>query len=244
MKKNQIVINTLVYLEDLQAGVPQSEMVDWVHELGVKNIEVRREFIKDRQELQDIKNKSEQYGMNIFFSVPDVLYENHQLKYESLEMYCKEAFDMNGRCIKLNIGEYKQFGDGDLQTITRLTEQYKVKITVENDQTESNGRSQKIFDFLTEVKQLGGSITFTIDIGNWLFQGEDPVENAKLLQSFVTYIHIKDIDKEKNTRLLNEGLVDWKKIIEILPKDLPAAIEYPISTKEVLVSEIQKLLEI
>lgn len=66
MKKNQIVINTLVYLEDLQAGVPQSEMVDWVHELGVKNIEVR-EFIKDRQELQDIKNKSEQYGMNIFF---------------------------------------------------------------------------------------------------------------------------------------------------------------------------------
>lgn len=243
MKKDQIVINTLVYLEDLQAGVPQSEMLDWVHELGLKNIEVRREFIKDRQELLDIKNKAEQYGMNIFYSVPDVLYENNQLKSETLEMYCKEAYDMNGHAIKLNIGEYDQVSEANLKTITGLTEQYNLKITVENDQTESNGRSQKIFQFLTEVKQQGGPITFTFDIGNWLFQGEDPVENAELLQSFVTYIHIKDIDQEKNTRLLNDGLVDWKKIIGILPKYIPAAIEYPIPTKEILVSEIHKLVE-
>lgn len=244
MKKDQIVINTLVYLEELQAGVPQSEMLDWVYELGLTSIEVRREFIKDRQELQDIKNKSEQYGMNIFYSVPDVLYENHQLKVETLEMYCKEANEMNCHAIKLNIGEYEQFSDADLKTITRLIEQYNVKLTVENDQTESNGKSKKIFDFLTEVKQLGGPITFTFDIGNWLFQGEDPVENAKQLQPFTTYIHIKDIDEKKNTRRLNDGLVDWKKVMEILPKDIPAAIEYPISTKEVLVSEIHKLVEL
>ncbi|WP_059173245.1 sugar phosphate isomerase/epimerase [Bacillus sp. FJAT-27445] len=244
MKKDQIVINTLVYLEDLKAGVPQSEMLDWVQELGLKNIEVRREFIKDHKELQDIKNKSEQYGINVFYSIPDVLYENQQLKEETLEMYYKEAYDMNCHSIKLTIGDYGQVSEADLKAITRLTEQYNVKLTVENDQTESNGRSQKIIDFLTEVKQLGGPITFTFDIGNWLFQGEDPVENAKLLQPFVTYIHIKDIDQEKNTRLLNDGLVDWKKILEILPKDLPAAIEYPISTKDVLVSEIDKLVDL
>ncbi|RHW39100.1 sugar phosphate isomerase/epimerase [Neobacillus notoginsengisoli] len=243
MKKDQIVINTLVYLEDLKAGVPQSEMLDWVHELGLKNIEVRREFIKEHQELQDIKNKSEQHGMKVFYSIPDVLYENQQLNVESLEVYYKEAYDMNCHAIKLNIGDYGQISEADLKAVARLAEQYNVKLTVENDQTESNGRSQKIIDFLTEVKQLGGPITFTFDIGNWLFQGEDPVENAKLLQSFVTYIHIKDIDEEKNTRLLNDGLVDWKKIIEILPKEIPVAIEYPISTKEVLVSEIHKLVE-
>ncbi|WP_409271812.1 sugar phosphate isomerase/epimerase family protein [Neobacillus sp. SCS-31] len=244
MKKDQIAINTLVYLEDLKAGLPQSEMLDWVHELGLKNIEVRREFIKDRQELKDIKTKSEQYGMNVFYSIPEVLYDNQQLNVETLELYCKEAYDMNASAIKLNIGEYGQVSEADLKAITRLTERYSVKLTVENDQTESNGRSQKILDFLTEVKKLGGPITFTFDIGNWLFQGEDPVENAKLLQPFVTYIHIKDIDQEKNTRLLNDGLVDWKRIIGILPKEIPAAIEYPISKKDVLVSEIQKLLNV
>ncbi|WP_316569446.1 sugar phosphate isomerase/epimerase [Neobacillus sp. YIM B06451] len=243
MKKDQIAINTLVYLEDLKAGVPQSEMLDWVHELGLKNIEVRREFIKDRKELQDIKTKSEQYGMNVFYSIPEVLYEHQKLNVETLELYCKEAYDMNASALKLNIGEYGQVSEADLKEITRLTEKYFVKLTVENDQTESNGRSQKIVDFLTEVKKLGGPITFTFDIGNWLFQGEDPVENAKLLQPFVTYIHIKDIDQEKNTRLLNDGLVEWKRIIEILPKEIPAAIEYPISKKDVLVSEIQKLLD-
>ncbi|OCA85935.1 hypothetical protein A8F94_13890 [Bacillus sp. FJAT-27225] len=244
MKKDQIVINTLVYLEDLKAGVPQSDMLEWVHELGLKTIEVRREFIKDRQELQDIQNNSKLYGMNVFYSVPDVLYKNHQLNYEMLEMYCKEVYDMNGQAIKLTIGDYGQITEEDLKAITSLAEQYNVMFTVENDQTETNGKSKKIVEFLTEVKRLGGPITFTFDIGNWLFQGEEPVENAKLLRSFVTYIHLKDIDREKNTTLLNDGLVDWKKIMEILPKDLPVALEYPISTKEVLVSEIHKLEEI
>ncbi|RDU38157.1 hypothetical protein DRW41_00885 [Neobacillus piezotolerans] len=244
MKKDQIAINTLVYLEDLHAGVPQSEMLDWVHELGLKTIEVRREFIKNDEEFHDIKTKSEQYGINVFYSVPEVLYENHQLNVETLEMVCKEANEMKGSAIKLNIGEYGQVSEADLKTITKLLEKYNIKLTVENDQTESNGKSQKIFDFLTEVKQLGGPITFTFDIGNWLFQGEDPVENAKLLQPFVTYIHIKDIDEGKNTRFLNEGIVDWKTVMAILPKEIPAAIEYPIFTKEELVAEIHKLIDL
>lgn len=243
MDKNQIVINTLVFHQELQSGVPQSVMMDWIHQLGLKSIEVRREYIKDfENELSDIKNKSLSYGMNVFYSIPDVLYENHLLKIQDFELYCQEAKEMNCRSIKLNIGNFDRIIKNDLKAITSLSEKYDVVVRVENDQTEDNGRSVKINNFLSLVKKQGGNISFTFDIGNWLFQNEDPVENAKLLYPFVTYIHVKDIDASKKTVLLNEGIIDWKLILSILPDNVPVAIEYPILNKEAIVSEVNKLL--
>ena len=67
------------------------------------------------------------------------------------------------------------------------------------------------------------------------------MKNADLLKAFVTYIHLKDMDKEKNNVLLNEGVIDWEKVIDKLPKDLPIALEYPCNTKEILQLEINKI---
>lgn len=245
LNKDQIVINTLVFLEQHQLGIPQSAMIDWVNESECKNIEIRREFIRDfNAELNDIKTKSEQYGISVFYSIPDVLYENHKLKSERFELYCKEAEKMNCHSIKLNIGDFDNVSLEDLKAITEQLEKYSVTLRVENDQTESNGKASKIYHFLSLVKQLGGDISFTFDIGNWLFQNEDPFENAKLLRQFVTYIHIKNLDRSKNTVLLNEGIIDLKNVLNQFSNDVPIAIEYPIISKEQLDSEINNILHL
>lgn len=244
MKKEQLVINTLVFLEELKSGIPQSEMMDMVHELGINNVEIRREFIKDfNNELIDIKGKSNTYGMTIYYSVPDQIYKENTLQVNDIESYCKEAYNMNAHHIKLNIGNVKEVYKRDMDLINTLSEKYNIHITVENDQTAENGRSEKIHHFLSQVKQLNGNISLTFDIGNWAFQGEDSFENAKLLNPFVTYIHLKDIGEKRSTSLLNEGLLDWKNIVSVLPTNLPIALEYPCGTKEQLALEINKVLD-
>ena len=244
MNKNQLVVNTLVFLNDLKNGINQSIIMDTINELGIKNIEVRREFIKDfDKELETIREKSKLYNMNIYYSVPEWMYKENKLLVDDIEKYLKEAKKMNCHQVKLNIGQYDEVTVEDIEILNKFSKKYKVKLTVENDQTSLNGKSEFINKFLVQVKKLGGDITFTFDIGNWVFQEEDPLKNADLLKAFVTYIHLKDMDKERNNVLLNEGVIDWKKVIDKLPKDLPIALEYPCNTKQILQLEINKIYE-
>ena len=242
MNKNQLVVNTLVFLNDLKNGINQSIIMDTINELGIKNIEVRREFIKDfDNELETIREKSKLYNMNIYYSVPEWMYKENKLLVDDIEKYLKEAKKMNCHQVKLNIGQYDEVTVEDIEILNKFSKKYKVKLTVENDQTSLNGKSEFINKFLVQVKKLGGDITFTFDIGNWVFQEEDPLKNADLLKAFVTYIHLKDMDKERNNVLLNEGVIDWEKVIDKLPKDLPIALEYPCNTKQILQLEINKI---
>ena len=244
MNKNQLVINTLVFLKDLKNGINQSEIMDTINELGINGIEIRREYIKDfKTELGIIKEKSKLYNMNIFYSVPECMYKENKLLVKDIEKYFKESCEMNCHNIKFVIGEFNEVNKQDIEIINKLSKEYKVKVTVENDQTSLNGKLETVNKFLWQVKELKGDITFTFDIGNWLFQDEDPLENADLLKSFVTYIHVKDIGIGKDNVLLNDGIIDWKKALDKLPKDVPIALEYPCDTKEQIQLEINKLLQ-
>lgn len=248
MNKKLLVINTLVFLNQLQDGVPQCEMLDTIHRLGVEKAEVRREFIKDFSvELVDIKKKAGHLGMELFYSVPDVLYKNGELQYETMEIFFKEAFAMGCSNVKMNIGNYHSVTLKDVSMVTKLCDQYLVKLTIENDQTEENGRISKIASFIEMFQQLGGKITVTFDIGNWIWQKEDPMENAKKLKENVTYIHLKDVLGKENPKavFLNEGDLPWKSILQQLPQDVPLALEYPCGDDAAnqLVRELDKLLE-
>lgn len=244
MEKDKLVINTLVFIEDLKAGVPQSSIMDIINELGIKSVEIRREFIKDfSKEILDIREKSKTYKMRVFYSVPEWIYKEGKVRFKDIETYFKEAYEMNCSNIKMNIGEVKEVSKEDIEKLNRLSEKYNVKITVENDQTAENGRAEKIYNFLNKVRELKGNISFTFDVANWVFQEEDPIKNAKLLKEFVTYIHVKNIGKKRNNVLLDEGLLDLEKILSDLPQNLPMALEYPCRTKEQLSLEINKILK-
>ena len=81
MNKGKLVINTLVFLDELNSGVSQSKLLDKVSEMGIKSIEVRREFIKDFDtELVKIKDKSQRNDITLFYSVPECLFEDDKLR--------------------------------------------------------------------------------------------------------------------------------------------------------------------
>ncbi len=249
MEKELLVINTLVFLNQLKEGVPQCEMLDVIHQLGVNKAEVRREYIKNFDlELIDIKKKASDLDMELFYSVPELLYKNGVLQYKNAETYFKEAFTMGCSNVKMIIGGFTSITAEDVVRVNKLCDQYQINLTVENDQTEENGKVLKIKTFVEMFKQLGGEITVTFDIGNWVWQNQDPMECAKQLKEHVTYIHLKDVLGKENpvAALLNEGDVAWKSILEILPKDIPIALEYPCGAyaAKQLVKELDKLLQI
>jgi sugar phosphate isomerase/epimerase len=194
MEKNNIVINTLVFLDDLKNGVKQSDLLKSIHSAGIKNAELRREFIKNFDaELNEIKAVSKELKITLFYSVPDYLYINGALNVNKIEHYFMEANKMACENIKLNIGDYNSISPEDVSIINSLCSKYSIVLTVENDQTKENGRVEKINEFLQLAKKLGMKLGCTFDIGNWLWQKQDPIENANILKPYVTYIHLKDV---------------------------------------------------
>lgn len=245
MKKENLAINTLVFLEQLNQGIPQEKLIETVHKLGISKIEIRREFIRDfDKELDAIYEKSKQYGMEVYYSVPELLYEGGNLLFSKLETYFNEAKLMNATRIKLCIGDYSEVKKEDVEKINELIKKDNILLTVENDQTAENGWGRKIKKFLDESSALGGKILATFDIGNWLWQKEDPMVNAKLLKEYVGYIHLKDVKGGINltTVLLDQGDIDWRMVLTELP-NVSLALEYPcgMQASEQLVLEIQKI---
>lgn len=245
MEKEKLVINTLVFLNDLKNGVEQSVIIDKVNEIGIKNVEVRREFIKDfNNEIVDIKEKASKYNMDLFYSVPEWLFKGDKLRRNEIEEYFNEAYNMNCHNVKINIGDITELSVEDVNIIEGLCEKYNIKLTVENDQTEENGRSEKIYSFLKKNRELGGNISFTFDVGNWIFQEEDSVKNSELLKDFVAYVHLKNVDKDGKNTLLDKGILNIEKILNNLPKNLPMALEYPCTSIEEVELEIKKALKL
>ncbi|MFV0381014.1 MAG: sugar phosphate isomerase/epimerase family protein [Breznakia sp.] len=248
MKKEEIVINTLVFVKSNQTGVSQEEMIKKIASVGFKRVEVRREFIKNiEEETAAIGRLSKEKNIEMFYSVPEKMYEKKKLRKKEVASYFYEAFVMNCHFIKFIVGEYEVITQEDIAFIKGLKDKYEIELTVENDQTKENGQVNKMLDFLKIWKEKGGEINTTFDVGNWLWIKENPFKNAMKLFEFVSYIHIKDV-REGNppsTRLLNEGDLPLKRILEVLPKNVPVALEYPMGEKplEVLENESEKFLE-
>ncbi len=243
--KRKLAANTLVFLEQLKNGVLQEEFLPPFYHLGFSIVEIRREFIKNLEaESKVIKEMAEKYQLEIYYSVPELLYDEGKLLYDNLLIYFKEAKAFHAKSVKLCIGNFNKVSQEDIDKVNQLCEEFELLLTIENDQTPDNGRIDKILKFLEVGKAFGSKIQATFDVGNWLWQHEDPITNAKLLKQYVTYIHLKDVKGGESpyTVLLDEGEIDWRGVLNELPQ-VPLALEYPCGTydQELLVLEVEKI---
>lgn len=251
MEQNRLMVNTLFFLPDLQSGVKQAELLNTVAACGVDSVEIRREFIHDfAEECRGIYEKAKSLKMQLYYSVPDTLFDGGDLKKQAVERYFSEASAMGCTHIKLNIGEYgDKVRQEDISFLSSLCSRNGIALTVENDQTAQNGRLKKIQAFLECTSVQKGSIGMTFDIGNWLWQQEAPLMAARVLSQYTTEIHLKDVatTPDVHTVLLDAGEIDWRQIIREFSPSVPIALEYPCmekgrSAERCLAGEVYKLL--
>lgn len=251
MEQNRLMVNTLFFLPDLQSGVKQAELLNTVAACGVGSVEIRREFIRDfAEECRGIYEKAKSLKMQLYYSVPDTLFDGGDLKKQEVDHYFAEASAMGCTHIKLNIGD---FGDKicqeDILFLAALCSRTGIALTVENDQTAENGRLKKIQAFLEHCAAQNSSIGMTFDVGNWLWQQESPLVAAGGLSRYTTEIHLKDVATapDVHTVLLDAGEINWRQIIREFSPSVPIALEYSCTEKghsaeRCLAGEVYKLL--
>ncbi|GMA69437.1 hypothetical protein GCM10025879_06830 [Leuconostoc litchii] len=243
MKKEQIVLNNLVFANDREKGMLQLEMLKKIVSFGIKSAELRREYFDDiAEETPAIAKYAMENNIQLFYSVPDEVFVNHRIN-PKLAQYYDEAQALGIYAIKFNIGDFETLLPEDTLKLNELLSG-GIQTNIENDQTQISGKIAAIEKFMTAVTDAALDIGYVYDMGNWRYVKEDENIAAKKLTGYVRYIHVKD-DKGYGENLvtvpLNDGDIDWQAILNILPNDVPVAVEYPTANDQIIKDGVQAL---
>lgn len=241
-----LIINTLVYEDEIDRGKKQIELVDRIANLGADGIEIRREYFKDpKKEIVELADKIRADNLLCNYSVPDTVFDAQGKFNAALANYYKEAEELGAQKIKFNIGNYYAY-NGDLAKNFENIPLSRFQTTIENDQTPIGGSPDTVYDFLTDCRNSGlNSIGVTFDMGNLAWAGFDPIWAAKKLAPYVAYIHLKNPMLNSkgiyaNTQSLDKGMLNWKTLLAYLPQDVECAFEFAMSNDETIRGEIKK----
>lgn len=241
-----VILNTWIFESDVKKGASQVDLVDRVKKLGADGIEVRREYFTDQEkEIAEVGNKAREAGLIVNYSVPDVVFEENGELNPKLDQYFTEGKIMGISKIKFNTGYFKNF-KGDLKEEFSKLPLTEIEMNIENDQTPVSGTVEAITTFLSAIHAAGFTgIGYVYDLGNWAFTHGDAIASADALADSTNYIHLKNtIDNQGELSTsddLDTGVYDWRDILTHLPNDVQFALEYPMSSDELVKQQIQLL---
>ncbi|MDF2633186.1 MAG: hypothetical protein K0R78_60 [Pelosinus sp.] len=245
----EIVINLLAYANAVAKGTRQVEIFPEVASLGVKKVEVRREWIQDfMAELPLMRSKAERLGLEVYYSIPLALFRAGKLERDELRQAFQEAQVLGATRIKFAVGDFNSNSQDELREFKNMVEEYPIMLTVEGDQSAANGKMEPILTFLEACKAAQIPVYSTFDVGNFVWVGQEPLYNAVKLSPYVRYIHLKDVEmtlQGPQVRSLDMGNIDWRAALRLLPQDVPIGIEFPCGDepRELLIKTIQQIQE-
>jgi len=241
----QIGINLLVFKNDLDNGIGQEKILSEIANLGVSIAEIRREYLKNsNEELIEINKLAQKLNLEIYYSVPEKIACEKKIN-SNIKVYFEEARQMGSTHIKFNIGDLENLDVYEIKKLEDIINRFHMKVTIENDQTPENGTLKSVTNAINIINNNSLSIGYTFDLGNWYWQNENPKNAFDLLNSKITVFHLKNIDFSNvnpTTTLLSEGKINWKSMLNKIPKDVPVIIEYPIKGESIL-GEVDQVKE-
>ncbi|WP_416353415.1 sugar phosphate isomerase/epimerase family protein [Agrilactobacillus fermenti] len=244
MQSKQLAANLLLFDAEVKKGVKQAELLARAKDLGFSMVEVRREYFQDiTAEIPEVKAQATALDLKLFYSVPDELFVAGKVN-PKLTGYFEEGQQLGIEKIKFNIGDFANY-QGELQRDFAPFLNQGIEVNIENDQTQTSGTLTPILTFLKAAVAADVDIRYVYDLGNWPFVGEDFLAGAKALAVYTRYIHVKDVTEKEGqpfVQPLDEGHIDWRQALAVLPKDVPVALEYPTDNDALIKAGLQKLL--
>lgn len=233
MKKihpNQLAVNMLAYEAAVNETTSQAEFFKEINDLGISKIEVRREYVHGREDLEAIKQQAIDYGIELFYAVPEILFEGQLHELDNLEQYFIEAQFLGAKQVKFTAGYAEKVSEEEIAQLKDLLLKYEIdNLTLENGQDPAFAKAETLKSFVQSLKEKGLPVSVTFDTGNCLYVDEDPLESFTILKDDISYVHLKDVAKETLQPTLNgDGDVPTKEILEQVSESVNVAIEYPL----------------
>lgn len=238
---NRLILNSIVFKEQLDQGISQSQLIAKVAQLGVHNFEIRREFLtKINEELQLIKAQADKHHIALFYSINEDLIVNHQIN-PLLDTFIEEAQLLQAPFIKLNIGDASQISIEQLSQLSDIT----VPIRVENNQTLGHANIDNCAHMMTLCQQANLPISFVFDTANWVFVGDDVEHAIATMAASTHYLHCKNYqmiaDQPQVTQSLFTGEIDIPQLFKRFKSVDYYALEYG-SQLDILAEDIEKIV--
>ena len=225
IKREELIINTIAFKEELDRGVKQEDLLESVKNLGLSRVEIRREFLRDIDiELKNIRKKADLLGLSLFYSVNEdfVIGDRVNPKLKTLR---QEAELLGAPFIKLNTGDASQISVASLAELAPSF-QSSVGLKLENNQDPLYASIKNCRLMMNKVSAADLPIAFVFDLGNWAWLGED-------------YRHVNG---QVEIASLFEGELDAPSLMKRFSHVRYLALEYPTSLEN-LEADIARLLE-
>lgn len=224
------ILNTIGFKDQLDQGVSQKDLVPSVKEMGFDVIEVRNEFLTgDESELVDICKAANESGLDVFYSVNDVLINDDGLN-PLLDKYVNEMQILGSDHLKMNIGRLSQVDDQALndRLFNLLDGSFQLK--VENNQTIQDSGLELTKKFLDKMASFQLSdVSYCFDIANWAWLDASPADAADVLAPYTTYLHMKNYQNSQeqlSVTSLEEGELNWRQLIQKFDDISEVGLEY------------------
>jgi Xylose isomerase-like TIM barrel. len=238
----QVYVATNAFGPEMVMDRGQLYCLEWIAGSGAAGIELRRELFCD-EELSRIGEwgaPMKRHGLTLVYSAPVQLWaEDGTLNADELSLIFEEAAALDAAMIKTSLGHFQPKSDlGELEDFLKRTgENGKLPVlTVENDQTDWGGKLAPLERFFNQCDICRIPVKMTFDIANWHWVLEDPNRAAVKLAGHVAYIHVKQSVRSENGNItvpIKESAdAEWRKILALLPGDVPRGIEFPIRGRE------------
>ncbi|MGT2906915.1 sugar phosphate isomerase/epimerase family protein [Streptococcus dentiloxodontae] len=231
MKREDLILNTIVFKEQLDTGVSQADLIELAASFGIKRLEIRREFLQDiSQELSVIRQKADTYAFDLFYSVNEDLIVDKGLNPE-LSTILAEAQQLQVPFVKLNIGDVSAVTSSVLLPLADLMASYQVGIRLENNQTPVHAGIANCVRAMDLVKEAELAISFVFDTANWVFVDQPIAAAVEKLSSVTTYLHCKNYQFVDGKPEISGSLFTGELVISELAEQFPhleyLALEYP-----------------
>lgn len=215
----------------------QQAFIDIVQKTGAEGIEIRRELLRNEQDLTELSNELRKTKLKVVYSAPVPIWNgSEQLNRQELLEVLKEAAVIHATIVKFPLGHFHQ-NHSKLEDLVAFFDGVEENITlmVENDQTLYGGNIRIIKRFLENCQKFQIPMQLVFDSGNWHYVKESFSKALQELREFVGYLHLKQVEIKEGQcvtiPLVNENSAEWKKALYIL-NNVPVAIEFPLLSNE------------
>lgn len=217
---------------------------------GADGVEVREELLMDAgRKLKELGTWLHGISMQSVYSCPKPLFTaDGRLDKTALEHALEASTFLGARWPKMSIGRFiKSSYDRWSRLLDELSSVLRGSSTpllIENNQTSEAGGINALQKFFAVADAAGLDLRMTFDMGNWRYAGESAQDAAIQFRNRVRYVHTKGIQHRNRWAAvpLARSSDPWRGILNMLPADVPRAIEYPLAADDLLAltrSELQ-----